>query len=623
MSENNQKQLLFTEFPPVSTEAWEAVITKDLKGADYDKKLIWKTLEGIAVKPYYRAEDIQGLPHISALPGEFPFVRTTKKTSNEWFIRQDICVKDVAEANKKALEILMKGVTSIGFKIEDGAAFSAENLSALLHNICIGAIEVNFILEKGNQPFFEVLNAYFAKNYTDYVNVYGSLNFDPLGMVVKKGKFCQTAEVAYERAKTFIQKSAALTNFKVIGVHGEYFHNAGSTLVQELAFALAEGAEYLTNLTEAGLTADEIAPKIRFNFAVGSNYFMEMAKFRAARLLWAKVVEAYGLKDKSKAAMDIHAITARWNKTIYDSYVNMLRTTTEAMSAAIAGVDSMTVEPFDVTFEQPTDFSERIARNQQIILKEEAGFEKIVDPAAGSYYIETLTASIAAEAWKLFLAVQEKGGFTEALKAGLIQGEIKAIAAKRHQNIATRREILLGTNQYPNFTESAPEITKKCCCCCGDDKAEGLIAEPLKQFRGAEAFEEIRLKTDKATKRPTVFLLTYGNLSMRLARAQFAANFFACAGFKTINTNGFPSIDDAVKAAKDSGAEIVTLCSSDDEYATIAPEIFEKLNGSAIFAVAGAPACTDELKAKGITNFINVKSNVLETLKFYQQQLGL
>jgi methylmalonyl-CoA mutase len=308
--------------------------------------------------------------------------------------------------------------------------------------------------------------------------------------------------------------------------------------------------------------------------------------------------------------------------TVYDSYVNVLRSTTEAMSASLAGVDSMTITPFNITYENPTDFSERIARNTQIILQEESYFSNIVDPSAGSYYIENLTDSIATEAWKLFLDVQSKGGFTKAFKEGHIQKQINEVAQKRESAVATRREILLGTNQYPNINELCQmEINDQSFGCCCNNKDNTALA--LRQFRGAQGFEELRRKTDKLENRPKVFMLTMGNLAMRKARAAFSCNFFACAGFEVVDNNGFKTSDEAIKAASDAKADITVLCASDQDYALLAPEVYEKLAGKAIFVVAGDPVCKADLEAKGIKNFISVKSNVLETLKYYQKELKI
>ncbi|MBQ7852936.1 MAG: methylmalonyl-CoA mutase small subunit, partial [Muribaculaceae bacterium] len=318
-----------------------------------------------------------------------------------------------------------------------------------------------------------------------------------------------------------------------------------------------------------------------------------------------------------------HATTSTFNMTIFDAHVNLLRSQTEAMSAALAGVDSITVTPFDKAYKTPDDFSERIARNQQFLLKEESHLDKVVDPAGGSYYVETLTASIAQEAWKLFLDVEEKGGFLACVNNGTVQDAVNASSEKRHGDMARRKEILLGTNQYPNFGEMAADkiVNTGCACSCAN-KAEGEgEGKKLSTKRAASDFEDLRLATEAAANRPKVFMLTIGNLAMRLARSQFSANFFGCAGYEIIDNLGFNTVEEGVNAAIEKNADIIVICSSDDEYATLAPEAFKAINGRAEFVVAGAPACTEELQAQGITNFIHVRSNVLETLQAFNAKL--
>jgi methylmalonyl-CoA mutase len=352
---------------------------------------------------------------------------------------------------------------------------------------------------------------------------------------------------------------------------------------------------------------------------------MEIAKLRAGRMLWAFILKEFGASEEM-CKMNIHAETSDWNKTVYDPYVNMLRTQTEAMSSVLGGLDSYTVKPFNSVYEDTTEFSERIARNQQLLLKEESHFGKIADPAAGSYYIESLTESISEEAWKLFLDVQEKGGYLAAFKAGFVQETIKATAQKRDMAVATRKENFLGTTQFPNFGEVAEKELDAALFEAYDKTEADSECETLKPYRGAQAFEAMRYKTDvyaKENGRPKVMMFPIGNLNMRKARAQFACNFFACAGFDVEDHNGFQSVEEGVNFVTEKNAKIVVVCSSDDEYATIVPEVFEALKGKATVVVAGAPACAEELKAKGIENFINVKSNVLETLKAYQAELGI
>ncbi len=618
---DNKNQLLFSDFPPVSTQEWMDKITTDLKGADFEKKLMWKTNEGFSVRPFYRNEDLEPLSYLNALPGEFPYVRGNSAKSNQWKVRQEIVVTDIQSANKKALDVLNKGVDALGFHFDSEELISETNMVALLNGIIIEAIELNFSTAHGNKKLVEALVAALKQLKCNADGVNGSLNLDPLGNLTVTGSSCSTIEALFDYTKEVAAEAKAFPNFKTVSVNARHFNNAGSTIVQELAFGLSMGAEYLNQLTSRGLSIDEAAQLMKFNFGVGSNYFMEIAKFRAARLLWSKIVEAYNPASLEVCKMQIHAETSEWNKTIFDPNVNMLRTQTEAMSAALGGVESLTVLPYDVTFKTSDVFSERIARNQQLLLKEESHFDKIVDVAGGSYYIENLTNSIATEAWKLFLEVEDKGGYLAALNAGFIQELVKASASARRKNIATRRENLLGTNQFPNNNEAmASRIEKKEACC--QSSAETTV-EPIVLFRGAEEFEALRLATEKAAKRPKVFMLTYGNLAMRLARSQFSGNFFGCAGYEIIDNLGFDTVEAGVAAAKAAKADIVVLCSSDDEYTEAAPAAFKALNGEAQFVVAGAPACTDELKAQGIQHFINVKSNVLETLKGFNAVLGI
>jgi methylmalonyl-CoA mutase len=621
--DNNKKNALFTEFPPVTTEQWEEVIKKDLKGADYEKKLVKTTLDGIKVKPYYRSENLKGLEHIlNVKPGEFPYVRG-EKADNDWLIRQDIAVEDFAKANKTALDAIKRGAESIAFSICTDNAVTKNDIAKLLNDFPFEKIELNFSIGKSTKAFVNELISYLGTNAS---KVKGSIALDPLACLTVTGSGCNDEACDFNAfpKEIFETVSKSLPGFDVISVKAYNFKNSGSSIVQELAFGLSMANDYLAKATEAGISIDDVAPRIRFNFAVGSDYFMEIAKLRAARYLWAKVVEAYKPTNPEAGIMKIHSVTAEYNLTIYDPYVNMLRTTTEAMSAVLGGTDSLTVLPFNIKFDKSNAFSERIARNQQILLKKESYFDKVADPSAGSYFIENLTDSIINEAWKLFLEVEDKGGYLEAFKQGFVQEKVKATAQNRDMNIATRKEILLGTNQYPNFNEKVKDAIKikssHHSCGCGDDNK---IAEPLKRYRGAEAFEEMRLKTENSGRTPKAFMFTYGNLAMRKARAQFSCNFFACAGFEVIDNNGFPTAQDGITAAKKANADIVVLCSSDDEYPVISKEIVEGLSDK-IVVIAGYPKDSlEQLQSFGIKHFIHVKSNVLETLKKFQSELGI
>lgn len=622
------KEKLFTEFAAPTTQEWLDKIQVDLKGADFQKRLVWRTNEGFNVQPFYRREDLANLKTPDALPGEFPFVRGNKKDSNAWYVRQNIVVgEDPKAANAKALDILNKGIDSLGFHIP-GKMVSKETVETLLDQILCDVVEVNFATcPRHAVELAEILVAYFAEKGYDKQKVVGSIEWDPMQKMVMKGKDV-TPVLAF--GPKLVEVLKEYPNFRCIAVSTDALNNAGAYIVQELGYALAWGNEYLQQLVDAGVDADLAAQSIKFNMGVSENYFMEIAKFRAARLLWAQIVKQYEPKSDEACKMCVNATTSKYNQTLFDSYVNLLRSQTEAMSAALGGIHSMVVTPFDAPYEQATDFSERIARNQQLLIKEESHFDRIVDPSAGSYYIEHLTDALATEAWKIFLKVEEEGGFLAAVKAGTVQDDINATNVKRHGDAAKRKEFLLGTNQFPNFTEkSEGKKAQACGCCCGHADAEEPAFKAIESTRLAADFEDLRIHTEEKTavstgrQVPTAFMLTIGNLAMRQARAQFSCNFLACAGYKVIDNLGFKTVEEGVDAALEAKADIVVICSSDDEYAEYAIPAFKYLNGRAMFVVAGAPACMDDLKAAGIENFIHVKCNVLETLKEYNQKLGI
>lgn len=627
-----KKMNLLADFPSVSKQQWMDKITADLKGADFNKRLVWKTNEGFNVMPFYQSQDIDALQTKDSAPGVFPYVRGTK-ADNEWFVRQNITVETAKEANAKALEVLCKGATSLGFKLKK-EELSADYIATLLNNIEAECVELNFcICVSAAANLATILTGYFSSKGYDVKKLQGSINFDPMNRMLKVGKELTKEEIT-AKAKATIEAAKGLPFYRVITVNAKTLSNAGAFIAQELGYSLAWGNEYLSLMVEAGVDTSLAAKKIKFNFGVGGNYFMEIAKFRAARLLWAKIVDAYQpacrVEDckstvngicKCAAKMRIHAETSTFNKTIFDANVNMLRTQTEAMSATLGGVNSLTVLPYDSIFKATDEFSERIARNQQLLLKEESHFDKVTDPAAGSYYIETLTNEIAAQAWKLFLEVEEHGGFFAAITSGSVQQAIKATAASRLKSVSSRREVLLGTNQFPNFNENAAakvQTVSVADCDCNYSGTEKLLP-----VRGAAEFEALRFATEGAAKRPKAFMLTIGNLAMRLARAQFSCNFFACAGYEVVDNLGFNTVEEGVKAALEANADIIVICSSDDEYAELAPAAYALAKGKVQFVVAGAPACADDLKAIGIEYFVNVKTNVLETLKGFNQKLGI
>ena len=616
---SNEKEKLFKEFPSPTAQEWLDKIQIDLKGADFNKKLVWRTNEGFNVQPFYRREDVLKLKTPEAFPGEFPFVRGNKKADNSWYVRQNIDAEDAVAANAKALDILNKGVDSIGFRIPSKKV-NSDFITTLLKDIDCTAVETNFVTCKRHSlELADILVAYFESKGYDKEAVVGSIEWDPIEKMVLSGKDI-TPLLAF--APQLVNALKDYPKFRCITVDAVSLNNSGAYIVQELGYSLAWGNEYLNELVEAGVEPTLAARKIKFNFGVSENYFMELAKFRAARLLWADIVKQYEPDCDCACEMCVNAVTSEYNMTLFDSYVNVLRSQTETMSAALAGVHSIVVTPFDKIYQTPNEFSERIARNQQLLLKEESHFDKVVDPGAGSYYIEELTTSLANEGWKIFLNVEDEGGFLEATKKGIIQDDINATNDKRHQDAAKRKEFILGTNQFPNFTEKSDgkeAVEESCGCSHGCETP----FKSINSSRLSSDFEKLRLQTEKSGKVPVAFMLTIGKLAFRQARAQFSSNFLACAGYKIIDNLGFKTVEEGVDAALKANADVIILCSSDEEYAEYAIPAFKYLDGRAMFIVAGAPECMDELKAAGIENFIHVKCNVLETLKEYNEKLGI
>ena len=620
---------LFSEFPPVTTGQWEEKIIEDLKGADYDKKLVWRTPEGISVKPYYRSEHISALPYLGTFPGHYPFLRGNKTKDNTWEIRQCVEVSNISEANSIALDALAKGATALSLDVSE--IESASNLADLLKNIPLEKTDIHYFSSRNYPLLLNQLVDVCKKSNFDIKLLRGSFDFDPISYLLLHGEFYHHESVDFGQAFDLIKLGGKLApDFRFISINGHYIHNSGGNIIQELAFAMASASEYVALLTGKDLTADEVLPRLNFIFSSGSNYFMEIAKFRAARMLWARIAEQYSPGDKNAMKAYVHAITSNWNKTVYDPYVNMLRTTTEAMAAAVAGVDSITVNPFDTPFKEADNFSRRIARNQQILLKEEVYLDKVIDPAAGSYYIEQLTESLATHAWELFVKVERMGGMTQAVKDGFVQDEVEKNANARRQDMATRRQVLLGTNQQPNQDERMLEKIQEEILDPDEEKTETKY-KSLNLGRASDAFEDLRLATeifvDAGNKKPAVFMFTMGNLAMRKARASFSSGFFGCAGYKIIDNAGFKTVEEGVEAVKVKKPDIIVICSSDEEYIEIVPEICKQIKSTdskAILVLAGYPKDQiDSYKQAGIKEFIHVRSNVLDTLNNFHRKLGI
>ena len=613
MAEDSNK-LLFSEFPDIPTSSWEEKIMADLKGADYQKKLVWNSDEGIAVKPYYRQEDMEALDYLEGIGN----LKSPGDASNGWLICQQISpMGDFSDANKRIKDALKGGAQAIRIQLSKTRLPDVELLAELLDGVSLKGTEFHFGGCMAADALYTALCTLAKQRGTEITELNGCLGADPLGTMAETGIPIGSFENLGKLVKQ-VKKSSP--EMKVIEVHGSLIQNASSNLVDELAFSLAMASEYMSILTEQGIDPLCAQEALLLYFGSGPNYFMEIAKLRAARLLWAKIAEAYGV-ESSRTHIRIHSVSSQWNMTLYDPYVNMLRGTTEAMSSILGGADLVNVLPYDYPNGKGTIFSNRLARNVQIILREEAHFDKVTDPAAGSYYIENLTDSLAEKAWDQFCEVESLGGFSKAFAAGWIQEKAEFSKKKKTDRATSGKGRILGTNAYPNFHEmnlhqliTSPKSLAR--------DATGSTLKPLETFRLSKPFEKLRLETERGKKRPRVLLIKYGNPVWMTARATFAANFFACAGYEIIDRSPFDNVEEGIAFAESEDFEIVVLCSSDDVYRDTAPAVHKALSGTSMVVIAGYPADDMEaLQKAGLEHFIHRNSNVLQTLINFNKAL--
>ena len=641
---------LLDDFPPVPPDAWHQKIMHDLKGADYERRLVWKPLEGFAVQPFYRAEDLASLT-----PG------LLTAAGNAWHIRQDIPLRDPATANRETHEALARGTTAIGFILgAQPEAFGQADLERLLDGISLETTPLHWVSPDAARPLLALLFNEADRRGVPHAALHGSLTADPFSRLLDYGAV-HVRHAFDEAARLLAEVEASGAALHTLRIDAQPFHMAGASLVQELAFTLAAASESLAQLTERGVAVDKVAQRMRFVVPVGMSYFMEIAKLRALRLLLGQLIQAYGA-DRMQASPAVEAVTSQWSLTRYDPHSNLLRATSQAAAAVIGGCNTLTIHPFDTASGTPSDTAFRLARNIQLILKHEAHLDTVADPAAGSYYVETLTDALARHAWSLFQQVEAQGGLLKALEQGFIQEAIQTTRDKRDQEVAAGKRVFVGTNAFPDLDETLseaealpdsaatpstrrfdPETTLdtlrealRTGATFADlpiDTSDGSVIEiePLPGARGAEAFEALRLRTEQHTRqtgrRPAVFLLPIGNPAMANARATFSRNFFGCAGFSLIENATMGSIEEGAQAVLDRGAEIVVLCSSDPEYATFAPALSAFLDATEerpLLVVAGFPKdLVDDLKATGVDDFIHLKQNLLEALTRFQKKLGI
>ncbi len=421
---------LLSEFPPVSTEQWERTIRENVKGAEYASRMIWHPEEGLAVKPYYRAEDLADLHFLDAAPGDFPYVRGARSTG-DWRIREELEIPDPEEANRAACSAIAAGAEEIAFhhtRLE-----SPSDLTLLLANL--NEIPLHFAGVSWARA--ELLVDRFGKRPRGAAV---STDLDPLAGLDHSAEMLRNAP----------------DGFMPFLIRADEFHERAAGAIEEVGFALSAAVDFIAEMQERGLDVDRIVGSLSFSFTTGPEFFVQIAKFRAFRMVWAKAVESFAGTPTTGIA-SIHARTAHWNKTIYDPHVNILRATTEVISAILGGADSISCAPFDECYKQPDESSRRLARNTQIVLKQEALLSRVADPLGGAYLVEALTTSIASKAWKLFQELETAGGYQKSQTAGVIASVLDRRTSSCEQAVNSRRRVLTGTNRFADTSEKALE----------------------------------------------------------------------------------------------------------------------------------------------------------------------
>jgi methylmalonyl-CoA mutase len=594
---------LFEEFPPVPKQDWIEKAKADLKGADFDKKLVWNTYEGFAVQPFYTEEDLAAIqPFADA-------VAAVQKTQPGWIANVRITEREAAAINKKIEWAIRQGATGVVIDVSDPGSF---DFNTALKSTDPSTLHIGFCLPAPSPAFVEKYFAYLSQRKVALTSVHGFCDANVFSHWLTTGTPPDFSALAAQ-----LNLTSQAPHFYGLVLHGEPFVNAGGNSTQEIAFLLNQLTDSLEALQSAGLQPESLLREVYVHSAAGGDYFFEIAKLRALRLLLHNIQKVY---TKQPVAIPVLVTNASWSKTIYDPNVNMLRNTTEAMAAVLGGCDALLIAPHDEAYETPTEFSARIALNISHLLQGEAYLDKVLDPAKGSYYIEAITKALAEQALALFKEIEQLGGFVQAAKSGLIQQHVEEVCKRKLADVATRKQTYVGVNQYVNIKEKNIIVSEPI--------APAGTFRLLQLMRATHAYEQLRTQTESYHKstghRPSVYLVSFGNLAMRKARASFSTHFFASAGFEVSRENFYENPLQAVDVVTAGPHDLVVLCSSDDDYATHAKtfaEAFRTSGTSKTLVLAGyPPALVDELKAAGIDLFIHVKSNVVDVISGLQKK---
>ena len=595
---NDKNKSLFSEFSPVSKQDWMERVTVDLKGADFDKKLVWKNLSKINIQPFYNTED------------NIPKLQNTGENSQSLVNYRSISVTSSEKGNSLALKAIEEGINGLVFCV-------SENTSAtkLLKNINLNEVTVSFILGANAIEFASEFISLVKENGLATESLKGYFNTALITNYVTTG----TIEAsAFDTVAELVKLTSNYPNFKAVTISGTEYLDSGANQVQEIGYTLNSLVYIIDELTKRGVEVQSIFDNLNFNLAIGLEYFVELSKFRAFNSLLTEVANKYGVAEFSNT---ITAKTSIWSKSVTDAETNLLRCTTEAMSAILGNVDGVLIDAYDKEFKDSSDFSSRIAGNISTILKEESYFGKVSNPVDGSYYIEDVSVKIAEKALELFKAIEANGGFSTSFESELIQQQIAEIRLQKLKLISQRRLPMVGINKYPNLMETVPAELLS-------DAISTSTTKVLKPRRASLEIEAIRKTTEELVAttgtRPIVELTSYGNLTMRKARAAFAYDFIGVSGYNVLQEQSYESFENAAETSAKSNSSVVVICSSDkdyDETAVAFVKAFRALNSDKVLLLAGAPTNMNELTEAGLDGCINMKSDVIATISSIQNKI--
>ena len=705
-SKTDFPEVTFDEFTPPTDEEWKVACEALLKGAPFEKVMFTKTYEGITFDPMYTRKHTEDILPKASYPGMGDYLRGTNVSGyvgKPWGIAQS-CDETLPKENNELLKFeVEKGSTVYNVRLDkatllnkdvkdaekvgdDGCSVTTlDDIHTLLDGLKLDEYPLYIYAGASALPMLAGVAAKFNACGKKLAKLTGFVGADPIGQLVENGQNYASLDQLYdemaETAKWAIKNAPSL---RTIMVRDDVFSRGGASDVQDTAYVLAIAVEYIRQLMKRGLTIKEAASQIFFGISMGANFFMQIAKLRASRPIWANIIKAFG-GDEEDMAMHVHGRPALFFKTVFDPYVNMLRNTTEIFSGVVGGLDSYENEPFDEPIRKGDVFSRRIARNVQVMLQEEFGLLQPIDPSGGSWAVETLTKQIKEKIWAEFQAIEGKGGIVKALEEGYPQETIAKTLADRFKALEFRKDRIVGSNMYPNMTEelldkreedqaalkkqrqadidaylSDMDDTHKAECLkalkdsatvdtalkafqagatIGEIRAalnKGGASETLKAIaphRWSERFEDLRMTTEAFKKAHNgdnvkVFLANMGPIPQHKARADFSTSFLQVGEFDVELNNGFKTTDEAAAAAKESGADVAVICSTDKTYPEIVPDLAPKLRAAlpnaTIYLAGAAPKDLEPVyREAGVDDFISVKANCYEILRFLQKKKGM